>query len=153
MSLSLWRDEKSLIRWRVHGGHHAAQVRGRADILADYRLRVGEVIAHSSHDIGSGRSRLDTTEIGAAKAVILADGVETDKTLAPLAAHLGAVDDRDTLDAITEPGREISLHGFASEESAHAALPAPRDGQRVLAIRIVRDYGMRERREAVQWMI
>jgi heme-degrading monooxygenase HmoA len=45
LSLSLWRDEKAVIRWRTHPGHFAAQGRGRREILADYRLRVGEVTA------------------------------------------------------------------------------------------------------------
>ncbi len=44
LSLSTWRDEKSLIRWRTHGIHHErGQERGRFEIFADYRLRVAEV--------------------------------------------------------------------------------------------------------------
>ncbi len=29
LSLSTWRDEKSVVRWRSHGGHHAVQEKGR----------------------------------------------------------------------------------------------------------------------------
>jgi heme-degrading monooxygenase HmoA len=44
LSLSTWRDEKALVRWRTHGRHHlAGQERGRFEIFRDYRLRVGEV--------------------------------------------------------------------------------------------------------------
>src|SRR5438067_5735152 len=45
LSLSLWRDEGALVRWRTHGGHREAQERGRREIFQDYRLRVGRVVA------------------------------------------------------------------------------------------------------------
>src|SRR3954463_14225306 len=41
LSVSDWRDEKSLVRWRTHAGHHAVQETARADVFRDYRLRVG----------------------------------------------------------------------------------------------------------------
>src|SRR5215470_9922268 len=47
LSLSIWRDEKAVVRWRSHGEHHGAQEKGRFEIFADYRLRVGEVTADS----------------------------------------------------------------------------------------------------------
>jgi heme-degrading monooxygenase HmoA len=40
-----WRDEAAMTSWRTNGQHHRAQACGRTDILADYRLRVGQVIA------------------------------------------------------------------------------------------------------------
>ena len=44
LSLSFWRDEAAVIRWRSHAEHQAAQGRGRNEIFANYRLRVAEVI-------------------------------------------------------------------------------------------------------------
>ena len=44
VSLSFWRDEASVIRWRQHEQHHQAQLAGRAGVLADYRLRVAAVV-------------------------------------------------------------------------------------------------------------
>ncbi len=44
LSLSLWRDEAALIRWRQHEAHHRAQWQGRGGIFADYRLRVASVV-------------------------------------------------------------------------------------------------------------
>ncbi len=44
LSLSFWRDEEAVARWRAHAEHQAAQGRGRHEIFADYRLRVAEVI-------------------------------------------------------------------------------------------------------------
>ena len=45
LSLSTWRDEKALIRWRTHGDHHGVQEKGRFEVFEDYHLRVGEVFA------------------------------------------------------------------------------------------------------------
>jgi heme-degrading monooxygenase HmoA len=47
LSLSIWRDEKALIRWRTQAAHHAAREAGRASIFADHHLRVGEIVAGS----------------------------------------------------------------------------------------------------------
>ncbi len=44
LSLSIWRDEEAVKRWRQLEGHRAAQAKGRGGIFADYRLRVASVI-------------------------------------------------------------------------------------------------------------
>ncbi len=44
VSLSFWRDEEALIRWREHAEHQLAQRRGKDDIFADFRIRVANVI-------------------------------------------------------------------------------------------------------------
>jgi heme-degrading monooxygenase HmoA len=44
LSLSFWRDEAAIVRWREHEEHHRAQWRGRGGIFADYRLRVASVV-------------------------------------------------------------------------------------------------------------
>lgn len=44
LSLSFWRDEESLQRWRNHGRHRRAQEAGRNGIFHDYRLRIAGVI-------------------------------------------------------------------------------------------------------------
>ena len=44
LSLSFWRDEAAVKRWRKHARHREAQQRGREDIFADYRIRVGTVV-------------------------------------------------------------------------------------------------------------
>lgn len=44
LSLSYWRDEEAVRRWRSHEGHRQAQARGRGGIFADYRLRVASVL-------------------------------------------------------------------------------------------------------------
>lgn len=44
LSLSFWRDEEAVERWRRLGEHRAAQAKGRAEIFEDYRLRVAGVL-------------------------------------------------------------------------------------------------------------
>ena len=44
LSLSFWRDEDAVARWREHEHHRAAQAAGRDGVFADYRLRVAAVI-------------------------------------------------------------------------------------------------------------
>src|SRR3954465_5148819 len=44
LSLSFWRDEEAIRRWRNLEAHRAAQAQGRGGIFADYRLRVASVV-------------------------------------------------------------------------------------------------------------
>lgn len=44
LSLSFWRDEAAVAQWRRLGEHRGAQARGRAEVFADYRLRVAHVV-------------------------------------------------------------------------------------------------------------
>ena len=48
LSLSFWRDEDAVRRWRETEEHRAAQQAGRGGVFADYRLRV----AHVQRDYG-----------------------------------------------------------------------------------------------------
>src|ERR1700739_3620928 len=43
LSLSTWRDEKAVVRWRTQGEHHGVQEKGRFEIFEDYHLSVGEI--------------------------------------------------------------------------------------------------------------
>lgn len=44
LSLSFWRDEEAVRRWRETEEHRAAQQAGRGGVFADYRLRVADVL-------------------------------------------------------------------------------------------------------------
>jgi len=44
LSLSFWRDEGAVKRWRTHLEHRTAQRAGRGGIFRDYRLRVASVL-------------------------------------------------------------------------------------------------------------
>lgn len=44
LSLSFWRDEEAVRRWRAAASHRAAQRAGRDAVFAGYRLRVAQVL-------------------------------------------------------------------------------------------------------------
>ena len=44
LSLSFWRVEEAVTRWRNVEAHRAAQAQGRSGIFRDYRLRVAHVV-------------------------------------------------------------------------------------------------------------
>jgi len=44
LSLSFWRDEEAVARWRNLESHRSAQAAGRDHVLSDYRLRVAQVV-------------------------------------------------------------------------------------------------------------
>ncbi|TPG10721.1 antibiotic biosynthesis monooxygenase [Rhodanobacter glycinis] len=57
LSLSFWRDEEAVARWRVMEPHRLAQARGRATTFSDYRLRVASVSRdYGMHDRGQAPS-------------------------------------------------------------------------------------------------
>ena len=50
VSLSFWRDEEAVRRWRNLQKHREAQAKGRGGVFSGYRLRVCEVLRDYSMD-------------------------------------------------------------------------------------------------------
>ena len=50
VSLSFWRDEEAVRRWRNLEQHRLAQKQGRAGIFRSYRLRVAQVLRDYTMD-------------------------------------------------------------------------------------------------------
>src|SRR3954470_9747905 len=75
LSLSGWRDEKALIRWRTQARHHEVQEKGRSEVFLDYHLRVGQVTRDTRLPDGYAlhEQRLDETEVGVGTTVMLID--------------------------------------------------------------------------------
>jgi heme-degrading monooxygenase HmoA len=138
VSLSIWRDEKALIRWRTHALHHAIQGKGRASVFADYHLRVGEIVTDTGVSEPLPQQRFDTTD-AAAKAV----------TITECALDAGAVPDADGFDSITRPGNLLYLRSWPDLALAAVAIAALPGRHRV--VRVIRDYGMFARAEAPQY--
>ncbi len=44
LSLSFWRDEEAVRRWRNEVHHRESQAAGRGGVFADYRLRIASVV-------------------------------------------------------------------------------------------------------------
>ena len=147
VSLSTWRDEKAVIRWRTQGEHHGVQEKGRSEVFEDYHLRVGEITADSHMPPGETleQQRLDPTEVGVAKLVSLCEGDAPTLADAPTA---GAVDS-ELFESITSAGKLLRLIAWRDAAMADAWQPPPSIRHR--SVRVIRDYGMRDRREAPQF--
>ena len=59
VSLSFWRDEEAVRKWRNLAGHREAQAKGRGGIFSGYRLRVPQVQRDDTHD-ERGQVRADS---------------------------------------------------------------------------------------------
>jgi len=164
LSLSTWRDEKSLVRWRIQADHHAVQEKGRDEVFLDYHLRIGEMTRDTrlaDCDVPSAQ-RLDETATGAGTTVLLmdasevpgkAEALETRVRVLGLDVAAAGLVDYDAFEAVLTPGDFIAMSTWRDEASARAfeaAAPVPAN-VRWRRVRIVRDYGMFDRREAPQY--
>jgi heme-degrading monooxygenase HmoA len=166
LSLSSWRDEKVLVRWRTQARHHVVQEKGRSDIFLDYHLRIGQLTRDTRLPAGHAlhEQRLDQTETGDATTITLIDSrrpAEWVEQTGPddIASWLGFAASApglvawDVFDAVLTPGDVILLVSWRDQSAAEAfegagSLP---DGARLRRVRVVRDYGMFDRREAPQF--
>lgn len=150
LSLSTWRDEKALIRWRTEAEHHAVQQKGRFEVFADYHLRVGEVTADSTPPPGLSlvEQRFDETAAGAAKAATITEWLPPGAGPGVDIGRQKGLVDHELFDGINTEGKVLLLAGW--RDAAAAEGWRPRAG-RHRQVRIIRDYGMRERAEAPQF--
>ena len=175
LSLSGWRDEKALVRWRTHARHHAVQENGRAKVFLDYHLRVGQVTRDTrlpeTHVLQE--QRLDETEVGDGTTVSLVDArrrpdaIDTSRPSAAVdmthaqarAEWLGLDPDAhglvawDVFEAVLTPNDFILLMSWRDHAAAEAferTVPLA-EGARRRRVRVLRDYGMFDRREAPQY--
>jgi heme-degrading monooxygenase HmoA len=166
LSLSGWRDEKSVVRWRTAVRHHEVQELGRSEILSGYHLRVGQVTRDTRVPNGHvlQEQRLDETEVGEGTTVILIDAKQPperrgEATAENVAGWLGFSPGAsglvawDVFDAVLTPGDVMLLLTWRDSAAAatfEQATSMP-DGARLRRVRVVRDYGMFDRREAPQY--
>jgi heme-degrading monooxygenase HmoA len=165
LSLSTWADEKSVIRWRTHAMHHGVQEKGRSEVFQDYHLRVGEITADTHTPPGHTiqQMRLDATEVGVAKAVTISEvdpgtgavPTETATLTERLAIGRTGVADAELFESITTPGKLLALVSWRYAAAADAwHPPASLTGAgrvRHRHVRVIRDYGLVDRREAPQF--
>jgi heme-degrading monooxygenase HmoA len=167
LSLSTWRDEKAVVRWRTHGEHHGVQEKGRFEIFEDYHLRVGEIMSdtHPPKNLHVVQERFDGTAIGQAKAATITEltpapdsGIGAKPDLLP--AHLGLEASRNGLidvevfESIYNKGKLAVLTSWRDTDTATAWTPVRPEAIQAIRhrqVRVIRDYGMFERREAPQY--
>jgi heme-degrading monooxygenase HmoA len=166
LSLSNWRDEKAVVRWRTRMRHHAVQEKGRTEILRDYHLRVGQITHDNQVPEGHQllEQRLDETQVGTGTHVTLINGERPAEyqghqqssdcaRLLGVDPHADGMVDWDVFDAVLTPGDFILMVTWRDDAAAEAfenKLNLP-ESFRTRRVRIVRDYGMFDRREAPQY--
>jgi len=167
LSLSTWRDEKAVIRWRTQGEHHAVQQKGRLEIFQDYRLRVGEVTDDTDPPPGIAllQQRFDETANVHAKAASITELSMDDsipanvdherlRALFGLGRRTKGLVDHQVFESIYSRGKLLLLITWADGDTAAAWRPnTPRAAKapRHRRVRIIRDYGMSDRYEAPQF--
>ena len=149
LSHQFWRDEASMTRWRTNAAHHRVQTCGRTDILADYRLRVGIVIAdvHASRPPGAmpvppyATYNDPTVKSDRYVVSVLSKG--------PMPGIGG-----ETFASVYDPALAVTVATPAGMGEGLALLATVRDNPAMQAARLClvsRDYGMSDRAEAPQY--
>ena len=168
LSLSTWTDEKAVIRWRTHAMHHGAQEKGRFEVFEDYHLRVGEITADTNIPPGQTlqQLRLDATKVGAAKVVTISevdpalnakptDAETLQESLRVPRIGSDGVCDAELFNSIYTEGKQLLLVSWRDSTATEAWRPpasltnAGRIRHR--CVRVIRDYGLADRREAPQF--
>jgi hypothetical protein len=156
-----------VVRWRTEGEHHTVQSKGRFEIFSDYHLRVGDVTSDTNppKEAPVHERRFDETEVGNAKIATFTEitpakgatfGSQTDLLPAHLGLDLtnGTIAEHDLYASIYNPGKLALLVAWKDLKAAETWSPKKFDGIETLRhrrVRIVRDYGRFDRREAPQY--
>ena len=149
LSHQFWRDEASMTRWRTNGAHHRAQACGRTDILADYRLRVAQVIV--DHSVGMAPAAMPVPPY----ATYNAPGPVADRyVLSILSAGPLVGLDGEVFASVYDPALTVTVVTVLNGGHGHAILMQAASHSATRAARlclISRDYGMFDRAEAPQY--
>lgn len=150
LSYQIWRDEASMVRWRVHAGHHGAQTTGREEVFADYRLRVAQVVREESPGKPAWQpQRLTIYNDPVTKPprhMVVADSSACIDRLGKAAVA--------RFESLYRPGRFVQLASVDSPDAARDMADSCAGDSTIDAFRICeieRDYGMYERAEAPQY--
>ncbi len=149
LSHQLWTDEASLARWRANSRHYGAQTSGRREVLEDYRLRVGAVIADRVEpgriqEIRQGVTYNDPAR-RAERFMLVARSVAKPFTGSPASEAWRSVYNEASFAAVAhveDQARGLALLQAAADDACVSA------AQLVL---VSRDYGMFDRGEAPQY--
>jgi heme-degrading monooxygenase HmoA len=178
LSLSFWRDEAAIVRWRTHELHHEVQEKGRFEVFRDYRLRVSQVVIDDSPEKPAWRPerRSAYNDLQAhpptfAAVLEVEPAAKGQADQINLTAVVGAEVERSTgflgserFDSIYVEGKFAYLTSWRDESSAmawrdrvaahlasRAVTAGPRATFRLRVTEVERDYGMFSRAEAPQY--
>ena len=136
-----WLDEAAILAWRRDSLHLQSQQAGRYQHFADYRIRVASLACQwvEGQFSDAAQDKLEAPDEG--RFVIAAYSQATD----------GQVPAKAGFESVNHQGAYISLQEASSRSQAQASVLAWGQVpglQSARAFRVVRDYGMLERKEA-----
>ncbi len=145
LSYQFWQDEASLARWRADAKHHRAQRAGRDVHFSDYRLRIAEIMQSFDRSDGGEVAIEDhsVTDSGSVEQRYVAC-VESIGEAFPRGEPFRSVNRENTFASVLHVGTEAEGREILRDASSQDFVTGAR------LCRIVRDYGMRDRREAPQ---
>jgi heme-degrading monooxygenase HmoA len=161
LSLSTWRDEKALIRWRTFALHHEIQEKGRGLVFFNYRLRVGEVYSDTLEQT-LAQHRFDETEAGNTKVVTITElTFPADKPDISAVAQTYLPDqgtpnlvESELFQSIYNPTKRLILTGWQAKPANPTTVTSKLEqgiSLRQRQVRVIRAYGMFNRLEAPQY--
>jgi heme-degrading monooxygenase HmoA len=136
-----WRDEAAILAWRRDSLHLQSQQAGRYTHFADYRIRVASLVSQWVEGQCS-EAEQDSAHAPEEGRFVIAAYTQTADGEAP--AHAG-------FESVNHRGAFITLQEVGSRSLAKASVGAWANVpalQSARAFRVVRDYGMLERKEA-----
>jgi heme-degrading monooxygenase HmoA len=143
LSFQIWHDEEALVGWRKHKPHHAAQARGRAEVFADYRIRVGAVLFEKER--GKPLAAVAPPVSGSPLVMLVESTRERIEAASGVQAH--------RFSSLYREGQFVHVCPIGDLENAHWMIElCERDQscERVRVGAVERDYGMYERAQAPQ---
>lgn len=149
LSHQFWRDEASMTRWRANPAHHRTQACARTDILADYRLRVAQVMASVEHGHAISHEPLAGAAAYNDPHCVPERFIVSILASAPLAGLLG-----ETFTSVYDSALSVHVIPVASAAEGHSVLNHAADDPALKIARlglISRDYTLRDRAEAPQY--
>ncbi len=163
VSLSTWRDEKALIRWRTHALHHSVQEKGRFIVFENYRLRVGEVCFDNAAPSGQvlPQQRFDATQSSPGKAITILEQLppqplvkapELPSVIIPNERESEGLLESELYESIYNAGKTLLLKSWRAIDNILPALNQADPAQiRYREVRVIRAYGMFDRAETPQY--
>lgn len=151
LSYQIWRDEGSMVAWRVDAKHHGVQETGREHVFADYRIRIAQVLHEERLEKSAWRperlspyndpKRRPPTFVVASESRSRELAVETPW-------------ERDVFESVYRPGmfaHLVDVPSFDAGVGLGRKLFAEATTDYFRVLEVMRDYGMFDRGEAPQY--
>lgn len=151
LSYQIWRDEGSMVAWRVDVKHHGVQETGREHVFADYRIRIAQVLHEERLEKSAWRperlspyndpKRRPPTFVVASESRSRELAVETPW-------------ERDVFESVYRPGmfaHLVDVPSFDAGVGLGRKLFAEATTDYFRVLEVMRDYGMFDRGEAPQY--